>query len=486
MFRDNEDRTVRRAVRVRRRIKSLIRLAFFNAYWLEEYDPDALSSSVLKNVRVITTRKKIDSLINLQQKAILNKREEHRTESERRYLSVVLGGMRCFKRYPEKTRRHLARVGQFAYYPPGRTILREGDPPFAWYYILAGKVGVMQMKHTVDGLKVVEVESYYKGYTFGEFSMLHGTARNRSIVTTAHCEFLTIEKDAFNAIIRRTVMHHYNIITNYVKKLPYFQSFDQKELIEACLVAKVKEYEHDELVLGDDVGYPHYAYFVIRGNVRIIHHLMFTVQWDKVLKRNRYKLYDPFSDPKNDYFVKKLDKTDFAIKALDDEFSAKEYPWETHPPATDYFQLEMVKSLPPEIHTSFIKIYTVNELGCFNIGENLRNRFVIAEASPSTTICLLLPNYWLYKRNIAYIWSRLVSHFNLKIPNAQRILNEYVQRRQWEVKKRKLVKKILTGSHLLNSNTMHNVPYSLRMKEDLTLYKDAYSTFSTIRGACHR
>lgn len=323
------------------------------------------------------------------------------------------------------------------------------------------------------------------GYSFGEFSMLHGTPRLRSVVSATHCEFLIIEKTLFNAIIGKTVMHHYNIITNYVKDLPYFNSFDQKEMIETCLVAKVKEYDHDELVLGDDVGYSQYTYFVMKGKMRIIHHLMFTVKWDKVSKTNKFKLYDPFSDTEINYFAKKLDTADSRVEALDDEFGAKEFPWDTPPPVTDYFQLEMVKKVPANVHTSFIKIYTINEQGCFNLGEDLRNRFVIAESS-STTVCLLLPRAWLYKRNIAYIWSRLVSHFNLKIPNDQMILNEYIKRRQWELNKRKLTKKILTGSHLLNSNTMSNVPYSLRMKEDLSLYKDAYSTFSTIPGASHR
>lgn len=159
----NEEHYIRRAVVVRRRIKSLIRLTFFNAYWLEEYDPDALSTSVLKNIRVLTNTKKIDSLINLQQKAILNKCEQHRSEADKHYLSVVFGGMRCFKRYPEETRVQLASVAQFSYFPPGRLILREDDPPFGWYYILSGKVSIRKTKHTVDGVKEQDEGNYVKG-----------------------------------------------------------------------------------------------------------------------------------------------------------------------------------------------------------------------------------------------------------------------------------------------------------------------------------
>ncbi|XP_045461309.1 uncharacterized protein LOC123671481 [Harmonia axyridis] len=481
MFREIDEYGLKRSVRARRMIKSLIRLAFFNKHWLEDYEVDIFTATVFKNVRVLTTRKKIDSLINRQQKAILNKLEEHRTESEQHYLSVVLGGMRCFKRYPEKTRMQLAAVANFAYFPPNRLILQEGDPPYGWYYILAGKVSVKKLKHTIDGLKQKEVSTYVKGYTFGEVSLLHNTPRNETITSVTHCEFLIIKKAAFNTIIRKTVMRHYNLITSYMKGLPYFDTSDPNEIIEACLVAKVKEYEHDELILGDDVGYSQYTYFVVEGKVKIIHHLMFLAPWDKKLKKYKYELYDPFSDPQNKYFVKKLETMDMGLEGLDEEFSSKEYPWDTPAPTVDYFQLEMVKSLPDDIHTCFIRIYTVSKLGCFNLGENLRHRFTVSDAPK--TVCLLLPRYWLYKRNISYIWSRLVKHFNLKIPNAQIILDQYVQKRQWELKKRKLVKNILTGSNLLNSNTMSNVPYSLRLKDDLSLYKDAYSTFSTISGA---
>ncbi|KAL3286016.1 hypothetical protein HHI36_000530 [Cryptolaemus montrouzieri] len=478
----NEYRSIKRGVGVRRRFKSLIRMAYFNAYWLEDFEAETLGSSVFKNIRVITGRKKADSLISIQQKAILNKREEDRTEAEKRYLSVVFGGMRCFKKYPEEARMELAAVAQFSYFPPKRYVLRENDPPYAWYYILSGRVSITKLEDGLDNEIEKEVRVFVQGYTFGELSLLHNTTRSRSIVTLTHCEFMMIEKNAFNAIIRKDVMLRYNIITGYVKKLPYFDSYDQKNLIEACLVAKVKEFEHDELILGDDVGFAQYTYFIVKGKVKIIQHLMFTTECNKSRGKNKYKLYDPFSDPENQYFVKKLDKTEMTSEALDTEYGTREYPWETQPPVVDYFQLEMVKQLPENVHASFIKIYTVDESGCFNVGENLKHRFVIAETT-TNCICLLLPRYWLYKRNTAYIWSRLVEHFNLKIPNAQTVLDEYVNKRKWELRKRKLMKTILTGSNLLNTNSMKNVPYSLRMKEDLSLYKES---FSDTTAPCYR
>ncbi|KAK9869220.1 hypothetical protein WA026_002970 [Henosepilachna vigintioctopunctata] len=467
-----EERQIRRVVKIRRIFKSCIRLAYFNAYWLMDEGWRDSGPSFMKNIRVLVIKKKSRSLVTFQQKAILNKPEEDRTEEERRYLSNVFEGMRCFKRYPEETRRRLAAVAAFAYFPPKRYVLRTGDPPYGWYYILDGKVSIRRKGET--GVK--EIQIYEKGYTFGEIDLLYDKPRSRSVITLTHCEFLVIQKEHFDSIIKDTVMRHYSIITSHMKQLPYFDQYSDEDYLEACLVGKVKEFEHDELVLGDDVGYSQFTYFIVKGNINIIHHLMFKTAWNEKRQKYDYKIYDPFEDPKNPYFVKKLDSVEVPDTGMDKEKDVK-YVWDTPPPVVDYFQMEMVKKLPDDIHTCFVRIYKLTETACFNIGEHLKHRFAVAETI-SNCVCLLLPRNWLYKRNTSFFWSRLTEFLNKRIPSDKLILCEYVRMRKWEIEKKEMISKLLSKSNRPQCNSIHNVPYSLRLRSNIAYNEQPCPTSS--------
>lgn len=46
----------------------------------------------------------IPSYCNLQDKALLNKPADERTELEKRYIYRIIGGLKCFKKYPNVRR----------------------------------------------------------------------------------------------------------------------------------------------------------------------------------------------------------------------------------------------------------------------------------------------------------------------------------------------------------------------------------------------
>lgn len=53
----------------------------------------------MKNIQLLT-KKKLKSSLTVAEKAIMSKPKENRTDEEKQILNKVIGGLKCFKRYP--------------------------------------------------------------------------------------------------------------------------------------------------------------------------------------------------------------------------------------------------------------------------------------------------------------------------------------------------------------------------------------------------
>lgn len=83
------------------------------------------------------------------------------------------------------------------------------------------------------------------------------------------------------------------------------------------------------------------------------------------------------------------------------------------------------------------------------------------------TECLLIPRYWLIQKNKGNIWNRVKQFLDNHIPSTKDVFREFINQRQWLMHRKNIVKDILSRRKLNNDNTSANVPYFIRINEEI-------------------
>jgi len=110
--------------------------------------------------------------------------------------------VRCplFAQQPAAMLAELAQLTSRAEFPAGSTVFRQGDPGDSFYIIISGRVEVQM---TRDGLTST-VATLGPGDFFGEVALLTEEPRNATLVVLESMNTLTLQRDYFNAAIRRS------------------------------------------------------------------------------------------------------------------------------------------------------------------------------------------------------------------------------------------------------------------------------------------
>ncbi|KAI4463452.1 hypothetical protein MML48_4g00021914 [Holotrichia oblita] len=281
-----------RATRARRQFKALVRLTIANQHWLEDVEDEQLTENVKKNIQLLTKKKAKRGLLTIQQKALLNKPAEYRTEEEKIVLNKIIGGLKCFKKYPEHVKMQLAGVTYFAYYGPQRVIVKQNHIAHALYFIISGEVAVSVT--TYDPVIKENVTTIVG-------SMVPGTP----------CEFLYLRKADFDIVLKDSVKEQWGEIQRAMVRFSYFDGWDAVSVRECCIYSKIKPFVRDQTILGDGTGTPSSIYFILKGQCKLIEHLLLSVSYDKN-GRKRYKLYD------TDYVPEHHSEEESAVTFLDE------------------------------------------------------------------------------------------------------------------------------------------------------------------------
>ncbi len=83
-------------------------------------------------------------------------------------------------------------------FPRGRTIVTEGEPSQSLYILLSGRAKVQRSDS--EGKEVI-LSVLGSGDWFGEMSMIDEAPRSASVITIEPCEFMSIEKLSFRAML---------------------------------------------------------------------------------------------------------------------------------------------------------------------------------------------------------------------------------------------------------------------------------------------
>jgi hypothetical protein len=84
--------------------------------------------------------------------------------------------------------------------------------------------------------------------------------------------------------------------------------------------------------------------------------------------------------------------------------------------------------------------------------------------------CLLCPYQWLVKNSKANIWQKIKHFLETYLPAKEQLFKEFLNHHRWLDYREKLVKDIMIKSNIQSNTTIHDVPYSIRIKESVKLY----------------
>lgn len=131
-------------MRIRRKFKQIIRQVMNNRYWLMDTSDTQLGDNVRANVTMIFQRKSQKGGLSLEEKCIMRKKAEWRTEAEKDLLYSSIGGMKCFRQWPENVKYQLVSSTYFVYYEPGRMIVKQDRYAQGLYFIITGEIEILQ------------------------------------------------------------------------------------------------------------------------------------------------------------------------------------------------------------------------------------------------------------------------------------------------------------------------------------------------------
>ncbi|XP_017787259.1 PREDICTED: uncharacterized protein LOC108569971 [Nicrophorus vespilloides] len=77
--------------------------------------------------------------------------------------------------------------------------------------------------------------------------------------------------------------------------------------------------------------------------------------------------------------------------------------------------------------------------------------------------CMIIPKYWFQLRSRAHIWVQIAHYLYTHIPTTKDVYLAFLRQRKWRAYKKDLITSL---SPKIPCNTIHNVPYSVRIIED--------------------
>jgi len=100
-------------------------------------------------------------------------------------------------------------------------------------------------------------------------------------------------------------------------------------------------------------------------------------------------------------------------------------------------------------------------------GENLEDRSIITTTEVE---CLLCPYHLILQNSKANIWEKIKCFLEIYLPTKEQLFKEFLKKRRWLEYREGLVKDIMKKSNIQINTTIHDIPYSIRIKEGVQLH----------------
>ncbi|XP_029053416.1 uncharacterized protein LOC114880996 isoform X1 [Osmia bicornis bicornis] len=490
--------------------RSAIRRILIYMKWLtEEPVVEEISDDVAINIKRAQAKKVEKKALTLEDRSILLTNPHDRTLVERTYIFELFKKFGVFKKYPERLQEILAGVCFYQYLSPGRIIVRQDRPAENLYFIVSGEVSLSKVvtDRWTDEMREIDMGILNPGDIFGEIALLHKLPRSATVISNTTVDLIFISSQDFEDILRPTLMKEWNALQEALIYFNYFKCWDEKMMRECCILSRLKEFQADEVLLGDGKGMVNYVHFLLEGECELIEHII--VREEHSTRGTHYELYDSIKCTTRDEVRRSVKDLEVGVQKMD---QLSDIGVTDSGQLIDYTQLllsskpldkrvdfdrssivtttlldvinewhkitdvaEMLlrepssisqQCYPSNVRTIFMRISTYTRGACFGLGENMIDRRIV---SKTNVRCFLVPRYWINEHNRANIWERVKLFMDSKFPTKEKLFKEFVNNRRWRNYKQNFVNDIRKTGQLIHSNvTIHDVPYSIRIANDVS------------------
>ncbi|OAD52387.1 hypothetical protein WN48_01786, partial [Eufriesea mexicana] len=334
--------------------RAAVRLVLEYIEWLiEESLVEEISDDITINIRKAQEKKVEKKALTIQDRSVLLTRLEDRTPEDRKYIYELFTKFRVFKKYSERLREILAGVCLYQYLRPGRVIVRQGREAENLYFIISGEVSVSRVvtDRWTGESEVIDMGILNPGDIFGEVALLHEIPRSATAVSKTTVDLILIPRQEFDDILRPSLKQEWEVLQDALVHFNYFKCWDEETIRECCILSKIKEFQTDEVLLGDAKGMVNYVHFLLEGECRLIEHMI--VREKHSVYGTHYELYDPEKDNAKKESIRFSKDEAFAkIDELEYEYETTKVYTSPSRDFTDYAQL-LLSSKPTDRKMDF-------------------------------------------------------------------------------------------------------------------------------------
>ncbi|CAH8556591.1 unnamed protein product [Schistosoma margrebowiei] len=154
---------------------------------------------------------------------ILTLPSKYRTESMIHSATVsVIATTEAFSEFPIAMQKAIIEKAWYEKYEARRMIIRQGQPPLNFYFIISGSVVVsVSRKDKQTGEPYEETVAFLKaGQSFGELALIYGGKRSATIICKTSVELLVMSQDEFNKIFMQNTQHHEAEHITFLRTIP--------------------------------------------------------------------------------------------------------------------------------------------------------------------------------------------------------------------------------------------------------------------------
>ncbi|KAK3760581.1 hypothetical protein RRG08_022863 [Elysia crispata] len=200
---------------------------------------------------------------------LLQQEPRTRTERDINLLLVALRHIPAFAEYPRKMQWRLCQVGRFEAYEPRRVVLKEGDVPTSFYFILSGTVIVTAVEEATQTSRTLV--SLTKGMSFGELAVISNTRRQGTVCTRTDVQLLSISGQEFKEIFMaggRDILASEKQ-REFIRGVPFLRHWPVERLREDPRSCTVYYFDRNQVLVRDSNN-SDWIYIVLKGSLSVV------------------------------------------------------------------------------------------------------------------------------------------------------------------------------------------------------------------------
>ncbi|XP_028399067.1 cGMP-dependent protein kinase, isozyme 1-like [Dendronephthya gigantea] len=341
-----------------------------------------------------------------------------RTPKDLALVQNLIMRIKAFETFSTHLKSELSRVLLYQKFGAGRVVIQQGHLGASFYFIVSGTVTVQrEEKDDRTGEKHVQVLGEMSdGGAFGELALLQNTTRTATIVCKTACEFLKIDKDDFNQVLRSSQQIDFEKKMTIFKEQSYFEKWSMQEVRSANANSKVVLFPANSIILKDNDE--EYVYFVQSGRCKVIREI--TVVKTKL----------PFG------------KSHIALVSRG------------KPPSLSKDQ---------SLEKRYLVLMTIGHGGYFGVGEDLNETWIVSEDKVE---CLLVKRSVFKKHDGGRELTLLRDKLKASYPTKKEAFKSFLMERKWRKYKKALIDELISKRCKPLTTRYKDIPRVIRRRHE--------------------